>query len=110
MAGTVDLILRCYAGLEIRDDVLRLHPSLPPELGHTAFEMVYRGQPISVELSRAQVRLRLHPHSGAPITVCIEDQMSVLSPGDEHVVALEPGVPVARSGHHTSRESAGLAR
>lgn len=29
MAGTVDLILRCFAGLEIRDDVLKLHPSLP---------------------------------------------------------------------------------
>ncbi|WP_404380357.1 beta-phosphoglucomutase family hydrolase [Knoellia locipacati] len=110
MAGTVDLILRCYAGLEIRDDVLRLHPSLPPELGHTAFQMVYRGQPISVELSRAQVRLRLHPHSGQPITVCIEDQTSVLSPGDEHVVALAPETPVGPSRHHISRVSAGFAR
>lgn len=69
MAGTVDLVLRCYAGLEIRDDVLRLHPSLPPEFPNAAFEIVYRGQPISVEVTRAQVRLRLHPHSGDSITV-----------------------------------------
>lgn len=93
MAGTADLILRCYAGMELRDDVLRMHPSLPSELGHAAFEIVYRGQPISVELTHARVRLRLHPRSGAPITVCIEDRVSVLSPGDVHSVALAPRVP-----------------
>jgi len=66
-----------------------------------AFEIVYRGQPISVELTRDQVRLRLHPHSGVPITACIEDQLSVLSPGDEHVVALAPMVPIGHSAHPT---------
>jgi trehalose/maltose hydrolase-like predicted phosphorylase len=106
MAGTVDLVLRCYAGLEIRDDALWLHPSLPPELPHVAFDIAYRGQPISVELSLAEIRLRLHPHSGEAITVCIEDQLSVLSPGDEHVVALAPEVPIGDRTHQTGRTSA----
>jgi trehalose/maltose hydrolase-like predicted phosphorylase len=110
MAGTVDMILRCYAGLEIRDDVLRLHPSLPPELPDVAFEIAYRGQPISVELTRDQVRLRLHPHAGDTITVCIEDQISVLSPGDERVVALAPMVPIGHSAHPTGRAPAQSAR
>ena len=88
MAGTVDMVLRCYGGLEIRDDVLWLHPALPPELPRVAFEIAYRGQPISVEITRGQVRLHLHPHTGSSITVCVEDQISVLYPGDVHTVDL----------------------
>ncbi|CAN5119780.1 hypothetical protein BH09ACT10_BH09ACT10_00070 [soil metagenome] len=105
MAGTIDLILRCYGGLEIRGDVLRLHPRLPPELPGASFEIVYRGQPISIELTQAQVRLRLHPHSGDSITVCIEDQVSVLSPGKEHVVALGPRVPSDHTVHQTGHQT-----
>ncbi len=37
MAGTVDMLLRCYTGLETRDGLLWLHPTLPPELGHAEF-------------------------------------------------------------------------
>jgi hypothetical protein len=44
MAGTVDLILRCFAGLETRDDVLWLHPVLPPELTRAEFTILYHGQ------------------------------------------------------------------
>jgi len=32
MAGTIDIIQRCYTGLEARDDILYLNPSLPKEL------------------------------------------------------------------------------
>ena len=31
MAGTVDLLLRCYTGLETREGKLWLHPTLPTE-------------------------------------------------------------------------------
>lgn len=34
------------------------------------------------------MRLHLHPHTGDPITVCVEDQVRVLSPGEVHMVAL----------------------
>ncbi|NRQ51661.1 glycoside hydrolase family 65 protein [Aeromicrobium stalagmiti] len=107
MAGTVDLILRCYAGLEIRNDVLRLHPRLPPELARTAFEMVYRGQPITVELTQSEVRIRSHSGPGDPIAVCIEDRMSVLSPGDVHVAALAPEEPSGQGVHEAGPASAG---
>ena len=105
MAGTVDMILRCYAGLEIRGDVLRLHPALPPELPRAEFEIVYRGQPISVELTPSQVRLRLHPHTAHSVTVCVEDKVSVLSPGDVHVVALTPEAPTKHGGAETLHPS-----
>ena len=89
MAGTVDMVLRCYAGMEVRGNVLWVHPALPPELPRATFEIVYRDQPIHVELIRERVSLALRPRSGPPVTVCVEGQVSVLSPGDLHVVALK---------------------
>ena len=109
MAGTADMVLRCYAGLETRGDMLRLHPVLPAELPRAAFEIVYRGQPISVELTREQVRLHLHPHIGDHVTVCIEDQVSRLSSGDVHVVTLGLGSPIDHSGAQTDSEPTHLA-
>ena len=43
MAGTVDLAQRCYTGLEAREDVLWLNPSLPEELDGLDFDVRYRG-------------------------------------------------------------------
>jgi len=72
MAGTVDMVTRCYGGVETRDNMLRLHPVLPTELTEAAFELRYRGQPISVELTQHWVRLRLHPCAAPPVRVCVE--------------------------------------
>jgi beta-phosphoglucomutase family hydrolase len=107
MAGTVDLVMRCYGGLETRGEMLRLHPALPPELPRAAFDIVYRGQPISVELTRARVLLRLHPCAAAPIQVCVEDQISVLTPGDVHEVARADG---SSRGTPATREPGALPR
>ncbi|KDE97149.1 beta-phosphoglucomutase [Mycolicibacterium aromaticivorans JS19b1 = JCM 16368] len=102
MAGTVDMVLRCYAGLETRNGMLWLHPVLPIELPRAGFTIVYHGQPISVEVTREQVTLRLHDHVGEPTTVCVEGQVVTLSPGDVHVVALavtSPGVHPSTGSH-----------
>ena len=42
MAGTVDLLQRGYTGLETRDDVLWLDPTLPAGLAELAFKLRYR--------------------------------------------------------------------
>ena len=89
MAGTVDLILRCFAGLETRDDVLWLHPVLPPELTRADFTIVYRGQQVRVELSPHLVRLRLRRCEAHPITVCVEGDRTVLRPGDVYEATLQ---------------------
>jgi len=42
MAGTVDLVQRCYAGLETRGDTLWLNPCLPDDLKEVQFNVRYR--------------------------------------------------------------------
>ena len=82
MAGSVDMVLRCYSGLEIRDDVLWLHPVLPAELDEVAFSINYRDQPIRLELTPATLRVRLRTGGAAPITVRVEGREARLSPGE----------------------------
>ena len=62
MAGSVDMAIRCYAGLEIRDNILWLHPALPAELHSVSFVLNYREQCIRIELT--QDRLRVHIDAG----------------------------------------------
>jgi trehalose/maltose hydrolase-like predicted phosphorylase len=42
MAGTVDIVLRCLAGLRPRGAVLRFDPALPPQVKQVRFSVHYR--------------------------------------------------------------------
>ena len=88
MAGTADMLIRCYGGVETRDDTLRMHPVLPAELAQAAFVLRYRGQPISVELTQQRARLQLHPCSAASVRVCVEGIEKTLAAGDVFDVEL----------------------
>ena len=60
MAGTVDLAQRCYTGLEAREDVLWLNPSLPEELDGLDFDVRYRGHwGINLHLTPQRLRVRV---------------------------------------------------
>ena len=96
MAGTVDLLLRCYTGLETRDGALWLHPALPPELGRVHFEIGYRGHGISVDLTLSTLTLHLQPRAAAPIQVHVEDEELTLHAG--HSYTFDLPVPATSPG------------
>jgi trehalose/maltose hydrolase-like predicted phosphorylase/beta-phosphoglucomutase-like phosphatase (HAD superfamily) len=81
MAATVDLVLRCYSGLETRDGVLWVHPTLPPELARSEFRIAYRDHSIRVELTADAVGLQLEPGAAAPIQVWVDGQTATLHAG-----------------------------
>src|SRR5687767_2653423 len=51
-AGTLDLVQRCYAGIQIGDDVLWLAPCLPPELEELQLPVRYRGHWLDLRLTQ----------------------------------------------------------
>jgi trehalose/maltose hydrolase-like predicted phosphorylase len=81
MAATADMVLRCYAGVETRGDMLQLQPMLPSEVGRASFQIIYRGQPVDVELTQRRARLRLMPCAAEPIRVCVNGTEKTLGPG-----------------------------
>jgi trehalose/maltose hydrolase-like predicted phosphorylase len=82
MAGTVDLAQRCYTGLETREDVLWLNPSLPDELDGLDFDVRYRGHwGINLHLTPHLLRVRMADSDAAPIKVSVNGEVLELSPG-----------------------------
>ncbi|MFI6706473.1 pyridoxamine 5'-phosphate oxidase family protein [Nonomuraea sp. NPDC050478] len=57
MAGTLDLLQRCYLGLEVRDDGLRLDPLLPDRLGTLSLPILVRGTRFEIEARDGMVRV-----------------------------------------------------
>ena len=94
MAGTVDLVQRCYTGLETREDVLWLDPSLPEELDGLEFDVRYRGHwGINLHLTPTTLRVRLAASDAAPITVGVNGQLAELNPGGTREFPLQPAAP-----------------
>ncbi|MFC6554702.1 pyridoxamine 5'-phosphate oxidase family protein [Nonomuraea cavernae] len=52
MAGTLDLLQRCYLGMELRRDGLRLNPVLPDRLGTMSLTIRYRGARFFIDADR----------------------------------------------------------
>ncbi|MGC1211818.1 MAG: glycosyl hydrolase family 65 protein [Micromonospora sp.] len=82
MAGTADILQRCYTGLEVRDDALRLHPLLPPALDHLDFNLGYRGHWLRFHCSHNLVSVDVLPSAAAPITVIVDEVAHTVSGGD----------------------------
>jgi len=75
MAGTVDLLQRCYAGVETRQDRLQLNPFLPSELKELRFDILYRQQWIDLVITQKRLTLKARPSTAAPIKVGIRDKL-----------------------------------
>ncbi|WP_277210689.1 glycoside hydrolase family 65 protein [Isoptericola croceus] len=82
MAGTVDLVQRCYTGLELAGGVLRLDPRLPDEL--EALELRIRG--ITVRCDHAGVRIGMARSRQRTIIVALDGDRRVLAPGETWAV------------------------
>jgi alpha,alpha-trehalase len=58
MAGTVDLMQRCFTGLEMRDDVLWLNPRLPEGLKRLQLKLHYRGHSLELDMTQQVIIIR----------------------------------------------------
>ena len=81
MGGTIDLLQRGYSGLETREDVLRINPVIPAELGRLAFDLRYRGHRVELDLTPSTARVRVDVAEGAPITVECRRRTYEITPG-----------------------------
>jgi trehalose/maltose hydrolase-like predicted phosphorylase len=97
MAGTIDLLQRCYTGLELRDDVLRLEPRLPSELTTMEFQLRYRGHwGVELRCTHDRVRVGLLRSAAAPIKVALDGQARTLAPGETWEIDLPDPTAAAR--------------
>ena len=57
MAGTVDLMQRCYLGIQIHEDKLHFNPRLPKEVSYLKMRIRYRNHWLKVQVSDNQLKI-----------------------------------------------------
>lgn len=88
MAGSVDLIQRCYTGLEVREDVLWLNPRLPRQLGGLTCRLRYRGHWLTLRTTHDELFLRLDKGWSPSVRVGVGDEVYEMHQGEERRFAL----------------------
>ena len=81
MAGTVDLIQRCYSGIEMRDGVLAFNPRLPDEVQQMSATLRYRRHTLDMEITQDCLTISSRLMIAHPITIAYRSHIRELSPG-----------------------------
>ncbi|MFE3461143.1 glycoside hydrolase family 65 protein [Nocardiopsis aegyptia] len=82
MSGTVDILTRCFSGLEAEAGALRLAPRLPAELHRLSFTFRYHGNwDVRVVVTPDRVRVEVPRSSAPPILVAVGGRETVVAPG-----------------------------
>jgi len=82
MAGTVDLALRGYTGMEPRDGVLWLDPMLPDGLHEVEHKIHYRGHWIHLVVNHTRLTLRLEEGPWPPVRIGYRNEIHDLHQGE----------------------------
>lgn len=87
MAGTIDFLLRCYAGLVISEDRICFYPEMPSGIKNIKFKIRYKNIWFNVILERGKVRIQAKPfrdislQAKAAIPIELYHQIHYLIPG-----------------------------
>ena len=82
MSGTVDLVQRCYSGLEVLEEGLRFDPHLPDQLGSIKQRLRYRSHWINVHLERNRLSVEAVAGWAQPIKITVKDDERTLAAGE----------------------------
>jgi trehalose/maltose hydrolase-like predicted phosphorylase len=82
MAGTVDMMQRCYLAMEMREDLLILNPLLPHDLKSIKLKIRYRGHWIKIETNKEKLVVQLEKGWSEKIDICVKDQVYTFHHGE----------------------------
>ncbi|SEA35361.1 HAD-IA family hydrolase [Leifsonia sp. 21MFCrub1.1] len=88
MAGSVDLLTRCYTGIETRADMLWFHPLLPAEIDRLEFTISYRAHRLSVSITHESLGIVSADGYADPIHIVVEGEPALLHTGETRTFEL----------------------
>lgn len=83
MAGSVDLMQRCFTGLEVRNGRLVLSPNWPESLGVLAFPIHYHGHHLYIRVSGKNAEVSVDPRPAPPVVIECRDRVVELASGSK---------------------------
>ncbi|KUI20191.1 haloacid dehalogenase [Mycobacterium sp. GA-1285] len=81
MAGSVDLMQRCFTGLEMRGNRIVLSPYWPESLGALGFPFHYRGHHLHLRVSGRGAEVSVGPQQVPPVVIECRGRVQTLTPG-----------------------------
>jgi alpha,alpha-trehalase len=81
MAGSVDLLQRCFTGLEFRGDRIVLNPLWPESLGRLSFPLRYRGHRLHLEVGGREAKVSSDSEETTAVDIEYRGQVYSLMPG-----------------------------
>lgn len=88
MAATLDVVQRCYTGLEAREGVLWLNPRLPTELASIELNLLYRQQWLMLRVTDGEVRITADSCPAGPVRIGVGGRVVRVCAGETHVVRI----------------------
>jgi alpha,alpha-trehalase len=86
MAGTIDIVQRCFTGLEIRNDALWLNPKLPKEINSLRMKINYRGVWLQLNFSANSCRIEPLDEVHSDIKIKLKKQSFTISDKSTKVI------------------------
>ncbi|WP_063909851.1 glycoside hydrolase family 65 protein [Herbidospora yilanensis] len=78
MAGTLDLVQRCYLGLEVHHGELHLNPLLPDRFTLLSLPIRVRGATVSIDIDHDKARISRADDGPAHLSVTVQGQSVLL--------------------------------
>ena len=82
MAGSVDVLQRCYLGIETSNNAIRFNPVLPTEVRSLSVDICYRQRWMHLAAADGQFTVELAQSSEGAVLVGLDGVLHELSPGD----------------------------
>jgi alpha,alpha-trehalase len=88
MAGTLDLLQRCYLGIETRDDVLWFNPLLPTEVRNLTLDLRYRRRWMKLAVANGEFTVEVQDWGDGAARVGLGGKVIELHPGERRQLRL----------------------
>jgi len=88
MAGTVDLVQRCYTGIAMERGALVLNPRLPEEVSRLETTVRFRRQILDLEITQETLTVESRSMTAQPVTIAYRGHVREISPGQRFTFKL----------------------
>lgn len=85
MAGTLDIVQRCYTGIVMKSDVLWFNPRLPDQITVIEFTMHYRFHCLEIRLTQEKLTINALPGAASPVKIGFNQKVRILKAGQKVV-------------------------
>ncbi|MDD4951112.1 MAG: beta-phosphoglucomutase family hydrolase [Desulfovibrionaceae bacterium] len=88
MAGTVDVVIRYFAGLDLSGEVPEINPQIPAHWGALCFKLCHRRVWYNFEFTRTALRIGVKGKGDRPIRLRVLGRDISLAPGEGREISL----------------------